>query len=334
MGGVRVLHVAGYGVRLGARGWSLVVEGPEGRSTVPLSEVDVVVVATSGVSISSSALRRMLRAGVELVVLDSRGDPVGLLYSSHYTRTPATRRAQYEAYRDWRGLMVVEEVASAKIESQACHLEHLALRTGERWLSREAERLRAKAEEAVEAVRGAGGVEEARRRAMRVEAEAARRYWGSLASIMPRELGFEGRSQEAPDPFNAALNYGYGILYSLAWRALVLAGLDPYAGFLHVDRSGKPVLAFDYVEVFRVAAVDAPLVEAVLRGWRPRFDGAQGRLSPGDRERVAVEVKERLSRAARGAYRSMSLEEAVRSYALNLASALRDGRRWSAYRGC
>ncbi len=334
MPGPRVLHVAGYGVKLGARGWSLVVEGPDGRTTVPLSEVDVVVVATSGVSVTSSALRRMLRAGVELVVMDHRGDPVGILYSSHYTRTPATRRAQYEAYRDWRGVWVVAEIASAKIESQACHLEKLSARLGERWLREEAERVREKAAEAREAALSKGNVEEARREAMAREAEAARRYWGGLAAILPQELGFEGRDQEAPDPFNAALNYGYGILYSLAWKALLLAGLDPYAGFLHVDRSGKPVLTFDYVELFRVAAVDSPLVEEVLRGWRPSFEGQQGRLSPRDREKVAELVARRLSMNARGAYRGMTLDEAIRGYALQLASALRDGRKWTAYRGC
>ena len=39
-------------------------------------------------------------------------------------------------------------------------------------------------------------------------------------------------------------------------RALVLAGLDPYAGFIHVDRPGKPSLALDLIEEFRQAAVD------------------------------------------------------------------------------
>ena len=44
----------------------------------------------------------------------------------------------------------------------------------------------------------------------------------------------------ARDPFNAALNYGYGVLRSQVRQALLLAGLEPNAGFLHADRPGKP----------------------------------------------------------------------------------------------
>ncbi|MEW6448685.1 MAG: CRISPR-associated endonuclease Cas1 [Bacillota bacterium] len=34
---------------------------------------------------------------------------------------------------------------------------------------------------------------------------------------------------------NAALNYGYGILYFQVWGAVTLAGLEPFAGFLHTE---------------------------------------------------------------------------------------------------
>ena len=46
----------------------------------------------------------------------------------------------------------------------------------------------------------------------------------------------------ALDRFNSALNYGYGILYSQVEKAVTLAGLDAYGGFLHADRPGKPSL--------------------------------------------------------------------------------------------
>ena len=55
---------------------------------------------------------------------------------------------------------------------------------------------------------------------------------------------------------NALLNYGYGILYSQVWSALTLAGLEPFAGFLHVDRPGKPSLVLDFIEEFRQPIVD------------------------------------------------------------------------------
>ncbi|MEB2837273.1 MAG: CRISPR-associated endonuclease Cas1 [Desulfurococcales archaeon] len=324
----RILHVTGYGVTIGASGGSLVIRSRGSSQAVPPSDVDVVVVATSGVSVTSSAVRLMARLGVELVFLDSRGDPVAILYSSHTTRTTDTRRAQYQAIHDGRAQAIAAEIVGAKIHNQATHLRRLHRRLGASVLREAAERLASLEGEALGAP-GAGG--DWRRLLLEAEARAAREYWGALARILPVELGFRGRDRDSGDPVNMALNYGYGILYALAWRALVLAGLDPYAGFLHVDRSGKPVLAFDYVEMWRPVLVDAPLFEALLGGWRPPASG--GRLDPEARARVARLVKARLSRPCRGGEARLTCEEALRSYALRLARSLRASRPYEAYRG-
>ncbi|WP_460126296.1 CRISPR-associated endonuclease Cas1 [Stetteria hydrogenophila] len=327
-----MLHVSGYGVTLGVKSGSLVVRSREGSRVVPVGEVDVVVVATSGVSVTSRAVRLLARAGVELVFLDHRGDPVAILYSSNPTRTTETRRAQYAALTNGLAARLAAEMVAAKVHNQAVHLKRLASRVPERLLH-EAAGLLLELEEGILGVPGkTSSLEEARRLVMELEARAAREYWGALARILPGDLGFKGRDRDAGDPVNASLNYGYGILYGLAWRALVLAGLDPYAGFLHVDRSGKPVLAFDYVEAWRPVLVDAPIIRELLRGWRPRV-AAGGRLDAGERARVAGLVKERLSKACQGGYRRMTCEEALRGYALRLARALRSGAPFEAYRG-
>jgi CRISPR-associated protein Cas1 len=52
------------------------------------------------------------------------------------------------------------------------------------------------------------------------------------------------------------LNYGYAVLESEAWRAIHYAGLDPYGGFLHVDRPGRPSMVLDLMEEFRQQVID------------------------------------------------------------------------------
>jgi len=53
----------------------------------------------------------------------------------------------------------------------------------------------------------------ARRGLFLVEARAAAHYWGAFASLVPSSYGFPGRAhQNASDPVNKALNYGYGLL--------------------------------------------------------------------------------------------------------------------------
>ena len=323
-----MLHIAGYGVKVGVNGSSLVIESKSGKRKMPIWEVDLVIVASSGVSLTSKALRLMIRSGVELLILDSRGYPVGILYTSHYTRTPETRRAQYLAVAGGRSVYYMISIARCKIKSQASTLERLSTDFSERALRVEAEKLREKAGELGNVK---GDVEYVRSTVMNVEAHASKIYWSSIASILPGDLGFNGRDRESLDQFNASLNYAYGILYGLAWRALVLAGLDPYAGFLHVDRSGKPVLAFDYVEMWRAPIVDEVLVRSFKKGFRIKVDG--GRIEPEDRVKIASLISKRLKERCPNAYRTMTFEEAVRGYALKLASSLRKGSSYTCYEG-
>ena len=53
------------------------------------------------------------------------------------------------------------------------------------------------------------------------------------------------------DPVNSLLNYGYAMLRDAVEKAIINAGLNPYAGFIHADRPGKHSLTFDMMEEFR-----------------------------------------------------------------------------------
>ena len=69
---------------------------------------------------------------------------------------------------------------------------------------------------------------------------------------MPESFAFETRDrQPARDPFNAMLNYAYGILYGKVEGALIKAGIDPYVGIFHRDEYNRPALVFDVIENYR-----------------------------------------------------------------------------------
>lgn len=99
---------------------------------------------------------------------------------------------------------------------------------------------------------------------LQTEAYIARLYWKALAQALPTNLTFQTRNRRpAQDPFNAALNYLYGMLYTVVETALFAAGLDPHLGIMHADEYNKPVLAFDFIEPFRPWA-DKLLLEQCL----------------------------------------------------------------------
>lgn len=58
----------------------------------------------------------------------------------------------------------------------------------------------------------------------------------------------------APDAFNCLLNYTYGMLYGHCESALIKAGIDPFVGVMHRDEYNRPVLVYDFIELFRAWA--------------------------------------------------------------------------------
>lgn len=263
---MRTLVVSGYGVGLSVKKGTIVLKTKNEVKNVSLSDVDSIVVTTSGVSITSKAVRQLTKMGVMLVFLDSRGMPVAVLHHPFTTRTVETRRAQYEAVHNGKACEVAKAVVTSKLLNQAGLLAKLARDTKLETL--------VKAKQEVSEIASkisklkSKDLRELRTELLSIEAEAARHYWTALAEVLPKELKFEGRDQEGCDTVNCALNYCYGILYPVIWKSTSIHGLDPYAGFLHVDRSGKPVLTFDLIEVFRVPAVDFPLVRSLRSGLK------------------------------------------------------------------
>lgn len=97
------------------------------------------------------------------------------------------------------------------------------------------------------------------------EGHQAKLYWQMVAACMPEGWTFDGRSRRpAKDPFNAMVNYLYGMLYSIVEQATFAAGLDPHLGILHTDEYDRPTLSYDLIEPFR-PWVDRFIVEKVLQ---------------------------------------------------------------------
>jgi CRISP-associated protein Cas1 len=77
---------------------------------------------------------------------------------------------------------------------------------------------------------------------------------------------FNGRSRRPPkDNVNAMLSYVYTLLAHEVQSALESVGIDPYVGFLHTDRPGRPSLALDMMEEFRPYLADRLVLSLINR---------------------------------------------------------------------
>lgn len=155
-----------------------------------------------------------------------------------------------------------------------------------------------------------GTLEGQRATIMGLEGSAGRGYFGCLGRLVPEAFRFEGRSrQPARDPFNAMLNYAYGVLYGMVERACILAGLDPCLGFLHADNYGKPSLVFDLIEPFRILGDRAVVLLFTGRraqaAWFEEVPGGVA-LSKDGRAGFLSSFNERMDRGVRYPVRSGS----------------------------
>lgn len=98
-------------------------------------------------------------------------------------------------------------------------------------------------------VRSAKSVDEIRG----LEGDAASRYFSVFNRLIRvSDFSFGGRVRRPPtDPVNALLSFMYSLITQECVSALQGVGLDPYVGFLHSDRPGRPSLALDLLEEFR-----------------------------------------------------------------------------------
>lgn len=102
---------------------------------------------------------------------------------------------------------------------------------------------------------------------MGLEGSGAAAYFRGLTCLLDDDWGFRGRRKRPPtDPINALLSYGYTLLSSHTMAAIAIVGLDPYIGYLHGIRHGKPALALDIMEMFRTPIVDSVVLTLANTG--------------------------------------------------------------------
>jgi len=135
-----------------------------------------------------------------------------------------------------------------------------------------------------------------------VEGTAARRYFSEFAGMLKEaepgaRFDFDGRNRRPPrDPVNAMLSLLYSMLAREWTVTLQSVGLDPYLGFYHQPRYGRPALALDMMEEFRPLIADSAVLTAINNGevqqsdWFERMGSVT--LTPEGRRRL-IETYER-----------------------------------------
>lgn len=251
-----LLVVQRAGAQVGQRGGEFVVtvQG-EVQRKLPIHQTRAIYLY-GAVQLTAQAVESCLELGVDVAYFAASGRFLGLLRGLPASGADA-RLGQARLFGEpFFALKLARECIRAKISNQRTML----MRNGEvpdRVLRRLAE-ARDAADEArdIPALLGCEGF-------------AASLYFEQFASMLKGsdwKFDFQGRNRRPPrDPINALLSLGYSILAKELAGVCHSVGLDPFIGFLHQPRYGRPALALDLMEEFRPLIADSVAISLINR---------------------------------------------------------------------
>ncbi|MBD3351619.1 MAG: CRISPR-associated endonuclease Cas1 [Candidatus Lokiarchaeota archaeon] len=277
-----ILYVQSPGTTLGKSSETIkVIKSGAKPRRFSIRDIEGVIISTK-VHVSYDAL--MLLSEYSIPVIYQKGHKI-LSYSVPYANHGfvLTRREQMNAYNDSRGGHIAQRIVMGAIDNKIRLLKYTAKNRRSykpqeaKYLVKVAGILEKKYKEAeqIQIPRKSTftkpsipkPVEKIRNKLMGIEGSAAREYFHAFRTLFPKKFNFVGRNRRPPkDPINSLLSFGYTLLQGPVLSGIAICGLEPYAGFLHSDRSGKPSLILDLIEEFRQPVIDRVILRLIGSG--------------------------------------------------------------------
>lgn len=258
------MYVQSYKARVLKNGETLeVYQEEELRSTARLMDVSQVVLM-GNVSMTTPVLHELMRREIPVTWLSYGGWFLGHTVGTGH-KNVELRAAQYRtSFDETACLHLAQGLVRAKIQNCRTFLRR-------NWRGAEApdsvlEELKSYADDCLRAKDMA--------ELLGMEGIAAQRYFGNFRNMIQTgsdsgELVFDfsRRSRRPPaDPVNALLSFAYSVLARLWTVTLSAVGFDPYRGYYHQPRYGRPALALDMMEPFRPLVADSAVIQAINNG--------------------------------------------------------------------
>ncbi|GIW56633.1 MAG: CRISPR-associated exonuclease Cas4/endonuclease Cas1 fusion [Nitrospiraceae bacterium] len=257
------LYIQSHNAKVRKNGELLeIYEEDETVHTVRLGDLSQVVLM-GNVSLTAPTLHELMARGIPVSWHSYGGWFLGHTIGTGH-KNVELRTAQYRASFDPATcLRLARGFVSAKIRNQRTLLRRNWKRADdpEGVLNLfESDLRRALAAESLESLLGAEG-------------QAAARYFANFSAMLRQEdragwhFDFQKRNRRPPtDPVNALLSFAYTLLVRTWTVTLSSVGFDPYRGFYHQPRYGRPALALDMMEPFRPLLADSSVIQAINNG--------------------------------------------------------------------
>ncbi len=269
---LRPLYVNTQGMRVGKSGAVLQMREKDAVvQEVRLNEICQLNLMGNA-QLTTQAIQALCEAEIPICYFSQSGWFYGITTGLNQ-KNVFLRKAQFRlAEQEYFALATARKLVDGKIRNQRTMLQRNHIEPDKRTL---------------------GGLKEMAERALRatsleellgLEGNAARLYFGDFAGMIksdgddgakPAEMSFDfaRRNRRPPrDPVNAILSLAYSMLSKDLTIACYAVGFDPYIGFYHQPRFGRPALALDLMEPFRPLIADSAALTAINTGMVTRRD--------------------------------------------------------------
>jgi CRISPR-associated protein Cas1 len=264
---LRPLYLNSQGMRVGKSGEVIQVrDGDQLKQEVRLGETSQINLL-GNVQLSTQAIQSFCSAEVPVCYFSQGGWFYGIT-SGLNSRNVFLRHRQFmSAEHEGTALRLSRKLVAGKIRNQRTLLQRNHIEPPEQALRL----LKALAEKA-EVTTGLESL-------LGIEGSAARIYFSEFAGMLkageedddahrsqPGQFRFDftERNRRPPrDPVNALLSLAYSILVKDLTITCYALGFDPYWGFYHQPRFGRPALALDLMEPFRPLIADSAVLTAI-----------------------------------------------------------------------
>ena len=255
------LHVQHQGARVKKDGSVLqVLDGDELLAEARLEEVSHLVLF-GGVQVSTPVVHELCMRGIPISHLSHGGWLYGITHGLWHKNVELRRRQYDAAGNPGRSLALARGFVRAKIANCRTLLRRNHPNPSDSLLR-----------DLKEDMEKAGDVDRMDS-LLGIEGTAAHRYFSAFGEMLRAGEGaapafdFQQRNRRPPkDPVNAMLSFAYALL-TREWTAVLQAvGFDPFLGFYHQPRYGRPALALDLMEEFRPLIGDSVVLTAINNG--------------------------------------------------------------------
>ncbi|TVU54254.1 MAG: CRISPR-associated endonuclease Cas1 [Arthrospira sp. PLM2.Bin9] len=226
-----------------------VLLGGEIKVSIPVNVVDYIILFGC-CNLSHGAIALALRRRIPILFLSYQGRYFGRLQTDGITRVDYLSQQVHCSQNPEFLLRQAQAIVSGKLHNYRTFLWRLNYRRPQEKVSGIIKDLASR----IEGVTEAQSIESL----FGHEGQGSRIYFEALSYLIREPFEFSKRTRRPPtDPVNSLLSLGYTLLHQNIHSLVLVMGLHPHYGNLHVPRNNHPALVSDLIEEFRAMVVDS-----------------------------------------------------------------------------